>query len=83
MQCNVLIQIGKYSKLQHSGIGKRPIFFLNINDREVGIRMSWAEKFRKINNRGEGGGVSGEGDVGTTNRDSRVVLSLPAESYIM
>ena len=61
MQCNVLIQIGKYSKLQHSGIGKRPIFFLNINDREVGIRMSWAEKFRKINNRGEGGGEWGGG----------------------
>ena len=30
-----------------------------------------------------GGGGGGGGDVGTTNRDSRVVLSLPAESYIM
>ena len=62
MQCNVLIQIRKYSKFQHSVTGKRPIFFLKINNRGVGIRMSWVEKFRKINN-----------SEGTTNQDSRVI----------
>ena len=32
MQCT-LIQIQKYLKLQHSGIGKRLIFVLKINNR--------------------------------------------------
>ena len=36
MQCNVLIQIRKYSKLRHSGIGKRPILFLKIYNRGGG-----------------------------------------------
>ena len=40
------------SKLQHSSTGKSPIFFLKINNRGVGIKLSWVEKFRKINNSG-------------------------------
>ena len=54
MQCTQKIR--KYSKLQHSGIGIRSIFSLKINNREVGVRMSWVEKFQKINNRWGGGG---------------------------
>ena len=40
------------SKLQHSSTGKSPIFFLKINNRGVGIKLSWVKKFRKINNSG-------------------------------
>ena len=60
MKCNKLIQIRKYSKFQHFGIGKRPFFFgkLIIEGMEawrVGIKML-VKKFRKNNNRGEGVG---------------------------
>ena len=72
MKCNKLIQIRKYSKFQHFGIGKRPFFFgkLIIEGMEawrVGIKML-VKKFRKNNNRGEGGGAN--------NRDSRVLVMV-------
>ena len=35
---------------------KREHKCLKINNREVGIKMSWVEKYRKINNRGVRGG---------------------------
>ena len=41
----------RFESIQHSRIGKRPIFVLKINTREggVGIRMNWVEKFRGDN----------------------------------
>ena len=73
MKCNKLIQIRKYSKSQHLGIGKRPFFFfgkLIIGGMEawrVGIKML-VKKFRKNNNRGGGGGGGGG--------DSRVLVMV-------
>ena len=70
MKCNKLIQIRKYSKSQHLGIGKRPFFFfgkLIIGGMEawrVGIKML-VKKFRKNNNRGVGGGAGGGQIIGT------------------
>ena len=50
MQCNVLKQIRKYSKLQHSGVSKRPIFFLKVNKRGRGLEKEcpgW-DNFEKL-----------------------------------
>ena len=54
-ECNALYSYkfeSIQSKLQHCGTGKSPIFFLKLNNRWVGIKLPWVEKFRKINNSG-------------------------------